>query len=383
MRLLCLPLLSLFILLSLTACSDSAAVQQADSDSAPSFSSQDVDFQVVQVAEGLEHPWGIDWLPDGRMIVTERPGRLTILGEESRTDVSGLPEITADGQGGLLDVRLHPDYEQNEWIYFTYSAPCEDGNDATALDRARLDGNALVERENLYRQDPCSSPGRHYGSRIIFPGDGTVMFTIGDRGLEDPAQDLAHPAGSVIRINEDGSIPDDNPFLDEAGAKPEIYSYGHRNIQGMIVHPETGAIWAHEHGPRGGDELNIVREGENYGWPEVSYGMEYRSDEPVGVREAPGIEMPVLEWTPSIAPSGLAYYDGDAFPAWQGNLFVGALAFQQLRRLELDGDDVTDQEVLLDKEVGRIRDVRQGPDGYLYLLIDDQNGGIYRLEPGE
>lgn len=343
--------------------------------------SEEHDFRLVRVVDGLEHPWAVTWLPDGRMLVTERPGSLQLIEGERRTSLSGLPDINVDGQGGLLDVQPHPDYASNGWIYFTYSSPCADGNTATALDRAKIEGDALVDRENLYTQEPCVSPGRHYGSRIVFPGDGTVLFSIGDRGQQNRAQDLSDPAGSVIRVNEDGSIPADNPFADQQDARPEIYSYGNRNIQGMTIQPGTGTIWAHEHGPQGGDELNIIEGGTNYGWPDVTYGVQYGSGERIGDEEGEGVEQPVIHWTPSIAPSGLAFYEGDAFPNWQGNLFVGALAFQQIRRLVLDGNEVTHQEVLLRNEIGRIRDVRQGPDDYIYLVTDMPDGGVYRIEP--
>lgn len=347
------------------------------------ITSEEHDFRLVRVVDGLEHPWSVTWLPDGRMLVTERPGRLVMIDGEDRVTLGNVPEVHVQGQGGLLDVQPHPDYASNGWIYLTYSAACGDGDTATALDRARIQGDALAERENIYTQEPCVSPGRHYGSRIIFPGDGTVMFSIGDRGQQDRAQDLSDPAGSVIRVNEEGGIPGDNPFADDENAAPEVLTYGNRNIQGMIIHPETGVIWAHEHGPQGGDELNIIEAGLNYGWPTITYGVQYRSGERIGDEEAPGMEQPVIHWTPSIAPSGLAFYGGDAFPNWQGNLFVGALAFQQVRRVVLEGDEVTHQEVLLRNEIGRIRDVRQGPDGFLYMVTDADNGGVYRIEPVE
>ena len=343
---------------------------------------EDQDFRLVRVLGELENPWAVTWLNDSEVLITERPGRMLRYDGEERREISGLPEINAQNQGGLLDVQLHPEYDQNGWIYFTFSQPQDDGNTSTALARAQLEEDALTDLEILYSQDPPHDPGRHSGSRIAFLDDGTVIFSIGDRGLRDPAQDLNDPTGSVIRVNaEDGSIPDDNPFVDDDNARDEIYSYGHRNIQGMIV--QDGTIWSHEHGPRGGDELNIIEAGENYGWPEVTYGTEYRDDSEIG-GEYEGrdeFKAPLTHWSPtSIAPSGLAYYDGDHFGGWSGNLFVGALAQQHIRRVVLNGEEVTHEEEILKEEIGRIRDVRQGPDGYLYVLTDESDGGLYRLE---
>ncbi len=339
-------------------------------------------FRVVQLLDELEHPWGMAWLPDGRMLVTERPGRLNLVDGETITPLGGLPEIEARGQGGLLDVAVHPDYDENGWIYFTYAAPGEGGN-GTTLARARLDGTALVDLETLYRQTPFVNSGLHFGSRIVFAGDGTVFFGIGDRGQRDPAQDRSNSIGNIFRLNDDGSIPDDNPFVDDDGALPEIYSYGHRNPQGMALHPETGVLWAHEHGPRGGDELNRIAPGNNYGWPAITYGREYSTNAEIGGTEAPGMEQPVTYWDPSIAPSGMTFYTGDRFPNWRNQIFLGALAHQHVRRVVLDGDEVVHQEELLRGELGRIRDVQTGPDGYLYLLTDAPTGGLFRLEPVE
>ncbi|PEN07869.1 pyrroloquinoline-quinone glucose dehydrogenase [Longimonas halophila] len=372
----------------------SAADNSADSDTSASqgeivvdlVESEELDFQVVQLADNLENPWGIAFLPDGDMLVTERPGRLNRVSPDgSVTPLSGLPEIRSVNQGGLLDVVLHPDYENTGWIYFTYSNPQGEEVTTTTIARAQLEGDALTNMETLYVQDPPKEPGRHYGSRIVFLEDGTFLASIGDRGLRDPAQDTQDDAGVLLRLNADGSVPSDNPFVDDDSVNDAHFSYGHRNPQGIIRHPETGTIWAHEHGPRGGDELNLIEAGNNYGWPEATYGREYDADEPVGVDpdQTDRFVEPVIQWTPSIAPSGLAVYDGDAFPEWQGNLFVGALAYQQVRRVVLDGNEVTHQETLLANELGRIRDVRTGPDGFIYLLTDDASGGIFRLEPVE
>jgi len=337
-------------------------------------------FRVVRLIEDLEHPWAVAWLPDGRMLITERPGRLLLIRGDKIQEVSGLPAIARKNQGGLMDVALHPEYEQTGWVYLTYSASNDDGY-GTVLVRAQLDGTALTNVEELYRQHPFVSGGRHFGSRIVFPGDGTLLFSIGDRGKRSPAQDRSNSIGNVIRLTLDGDVPPDNPFVDTDGALPEIYSYGHRNIQGMIVHPQTGDIWAHEHGPRGGDELNWIRPGINYGWPEITYGREYATNMNIGDFEAEGMEQPVTYWDPSIAPSGMSVYDKDRFPGWTGNLFVGALSHQKIQRVVLDGHAVARQETLLENELGRIRDVRTGPDGYLYILTDSGEGALFQLEP--
>ncbi len=345
--------------------------------------SEEASFRVVRVIDDLQNPWGMAWLPDGRMIITERPGRINLVDNRSIAELDGLPEIHATGQGGLLDVAIHPDYEENGWIYFTWSAS-DDGNTGTSLSRARLGDGALTDLEMLYTEEPNKSPGRHYGSRIAFPGDGTVVITIGDRGRRSPAQNLNDPAGSTIRLNDDGTIPDDNPFVDRDDVLPEIYSYGHRNAQGMAIHPETGRIWQHEHGPQGGDELNIIRPGRNYGWPDATYGDEYGSGRSIGVdpHEDPGIVDPLVYWSPtSIAPSGMTFYTGNNFPAWQGDIFLGALAQRHIRRVVIDGEEVIHQEELLRDELGRIRDVKEGPDGNIYVLTDESSGGLYRLEP--
>jgi aldose sugar dehydrogenase len=364
-----------------------------------------VDFKIVQVLENLEHPWAVAWLPDGRMLVTERPGRMHLVDGETTHELRGLPRIYAKedqltapeggSQGGLLDVVVHPDYENNGWIYFTYSSPgdadgvSEDEDDlatGTALARVRLADNNidLVDLEVLYTMVPRTEPGRHYGSRIVFPGDGTVIFSIGDRGIRTPSQDLTHPAGSMIRLYEDGGPVPDNPFVGVApgNLRPEIYSYGHRNNQGIAIHPETGEIWTSEHGPSGGDLLHIVKKGHNYGWPQVSFGTEYSTGEKIGIgREAPGVTPPVFVWEYAMAPSGLAFYTGDQFPQWQGDLFVGSLLREEVYRVKVTGGRATLEETLLTKKIGRIRDIRQGPDGYLYFATDEGNGGIYRIEP--
>ena len=387
MRSLIVPLSLLVFAWTLSACSSGATSPDPNTSATPDATvvlerveSEEVTFRVVEVVRGLAHPWSVAWLPDGRMLITERPGRLVLVDGDRTTAIAGLPPIAARGQGGLLDVALPPDYADTGWIYFTYSAP-GDGGMGTALARAHLRDTTLSDVQTLYRQTPLVRGGRHSGSRIVFPGDGTLLFGIGDRGQRDPAQDLSTSIGALIRLDLDGSLPDDNPFVERGDARPEIYSYGHRNPQGMALHPETGVLWEHEHGPRGGDELNRIAAGANYGWPAITYGREYTTNAPIGGTEAPGMEQPITYWIPSIAPSGMAFYTGDRFPAWQNHIFIGALAQQHLRRVVLEGNDVVHQEELLREELGRIRDVRTGPDGFLYVLTDADDGALYRLEP--
>lgn len=344
----------------------------------PRVESEGGAFRVVKVAGGLEHPWAVAFLPDGRALVSERPGRLALVDGQRITRLQGLPEVSAEGQGGLLDLALHPEFASNGWLYFTYSAGS--GQElGTRVARARLQGERLTDLQILFSMRRGSPAGVHFGSRLAFLPDGSLLFTIGDRGDRDRAQSLQEHAGKTLRLLPDGSIPRDNPFVGRSDALPEIYSYGHRNAQGLAVQPESGWVWLHEHGPRGGDEVNRVEPGRNYGWPRITYGREYSGGR-IGPSEAPGLEQPVLHWTPSIAPSGLAFYTGSAFPAWRGSLFAGALAGRQLRRLVLEGRHVVREETLL-KDFARIRDVRQGPDGLLYLLTDERNGELLRLEP--
>jgi len=346
-----------------------------------------VETKVETVVSGLEHPWGMAFLPDGRILVTERAGRLRIVerGKLLASPVSGLPTIEPIGQGGLLDIVLHPDYQNNGWLYFSYAEPAEGfftTDYGTAVARAKLDGNRLKELQVIFSMNKKSGGGRHFGSRLIFDRDNFLYITTGDRGERERAQDLGDHAGSVIRLHDDGRIPADNPFVKTEGAHAEIYSYGHRNPQGMALHPTTGEVWLHEHGPQGGDEINRILPGRNYGWPVITYGENYVTGTRIGEgTHKPGMEQPLYQWTPSIAPSGMAFYTGDAFKEWRGNLFVGALKFQLLVRLELDGNKVVNEQRLLERQLGRIRDVRNGPDGFLYLLTDADEGAIVRLLP--
>ena len=343
--------------------------------------------EVTRVVGGLEHPWALAFLPDGAMLVTERPGRLRLIenGELRPERVAGVPAVMAEGQGGLLDVALDPDFAITGHIFLSYSEPGEAGSSGTAVARARLvrdDGGARLEDlAVIFRQNLKTRSAYHYGSRLAFAPDKTLYVTIGERGAMNRAQDPSDHAGSVVRITRDGAVPADNPYADGKAARPDIWSIGHRNPQGATIQPGTGRLWTVEHGPRGGDELNAPQAGRNYGWPVIGYGVHY-SGERIGVGpEKAGLEQPVHYWDPSIAPSGLAFYSGDLFPEWRGNLFVGALKFQLLARLVLDGDRVVHEERLLRGAYGRIRDVRAGPDGALYLLTDEDPGELLRLAP--
>ena len=344
-------------------------------------SSQHHGFRVVTLAEELRNPWGLAFLPDGGWLVTERSGflrRITPDGRKSRVD--GLPEIVPRGQGGLLDVVLDPAFAENGLVYIAYVAG--DGAVSTEVGRGRLNGTRLEDFEVILVSEPKLRGGQHFGARLRFAPDGALLVTLGDRYSErERAQALGDHIGKVLRLNPDGSIPGDNPLLDTAGARPEIFTYGHRNVQGLAIHPETGEIWIHEHGPRGGDEVNLLRPGANYGWPEITYGIDYSGRIISEYSEKPGMEQPVIYWDPSIAPSGMDFYDGEAFPGWRGDLFVGALKLRHLRRLEMDGDRIVAEEVLLTDLKERIRDVLTGPDGFIYLLTDSYDGRLLRLEP--
>jgi len=346
--------------------------------------SQDETFRVVMLTRGLEHPWGLAFLPDGRMLVTERAGRLRIVARDGRLEpqpVAGLPRIEEYGQGGLLDVALHPRFAENALVYLSF-AEAGDGGYGTAVLRGRLSGNRLEAVEVIYRQQPKSRGGRHFGSRLVFDRAGFLYVTQGDRGEQDRAQKPDDLAGKVVRLHDDGRVPADNPFVGKPGVRPEIFTLGNRNIQGAAVHPATGELWSHEHGPQGGDEVNVLRKGMNYGWPVITYGVNYGIGTKIGEgTHKAGMEQPLYKWVPSIAPSGLAFYTGDRFPGWRGDLFVGALRDQLLVRLRLDGEKVVKEERLLAGRLGRIRDVRQGPDGLVYLLTDSSDGAIVRLEP--
>lgn len=344
------------------------------------------------VASGLEHPWSIAWLPDGSALVTERPGRLRMIrdGTLVPTPIAGVPDVLALGQGGLLDVALHPDFATNRLLYLTYSVGSKAAN-RTVLARARLDedGRRLSDLEVIFRNPDPKEGGAHFGSRLLWLPDGSLLMSLGDGGnpplsfdgayIREQAQNLRTDFGKLVRLTEDGKPFPGNPFVAESGARPEIYTYGHRNMQGLTLDSTSGRVWATEHGARGGDELNLIRPGQNYGWPEVTYSMEYFGPAISDVHSRSDVPDPKVVWTPSIAPSGLAFYSGDRYPGWKGDLFAGALKFLQIRRIRLDGERVVGEEKLT---IGRrVRDVRQGPDGYLYVLTDEPNGVLLRILP--
>jgi aldose sugar dehydrogenase len=337
---------------------------------------------VVTVAGGLVQPWGLAFLPDGRMLVTEKEGRLRIVAQDGTLTgpLGGVPEVYTGGQGGLLDVALDPDFASNRMVYLSYAEP-GDGVAGTAVARGTLAQDRLDGVTVIWRQQPKLDSGHHFGSRLVFLKDKTLIVTLGDRNMRRYIPDMKAQIGKLVRINRDGTIPQDNPFVGQAAYSPDLYSLGHRNVQGATMHPETGALWTVEHGARGGDEVNKPEPGKNYGWPVTSYGREYSGGMIGEGTSKPGLEQPVYYWDPSIAPSGMTFYTGDKFPAWKGSLFVGALKFQLLARLEVEGNRIVREERLLEDMGERIRDVRQGPDGYLYLLTDEEDGRILRLEP--
>jgi glucose/arabinose dehydrogenase len=348
------------------------------------ISSAQASFRVDTVTEGLNHPWGLAFLPNGAYLVTERRGQLRYVepdGQLHPRPVSGLPDIRQHGQGGLLDVALHPDFASNRLVYLSYAEP-GDGGYGTSVARGRLEGRHLDGVEVIFRMQPKTSGRRHFGSRLVFDRDGYLFITLGDRGDRPRAQALDDHIGTIVRLHDDGRIPDDNPFVGRDGVLPEIYSYGHRNVQGATLHPQTGVLWTHEHGPQGGDEINLPEAGVNHGWPVITYGVNYFSGTAIGEGTSkPGMAQPLYQWTPSIAPSGMAFYDGEAFPEWRGDLFVGSLKFRLLVRLEIRDGRIVAEERLLADRLGRIRDVRVGPDGLLYLLTDADDGRLVRLVP--
>lgn len=337
-------------------------------------------YTVETIIEGMQIPWGMAFLPDGGMLITEKKGELIHLKDGVKTNITGLPKMTVQGQGGFMDVVLHPEYESNGWLYLSYASPEGEGRGAnTAIARAKLSGSTLTDLQVLYKAGPNTTRGQHFGSRIAFDNEGYLYFSIGDRGdLNVNPQDVTRDGGKVYRINDDGSIPSDNPFVDTPNAKKAIYSYGHRNPQGMIKHPVTGEIWVHEHGPRGGDEINVVRKGANYGWPTITYGINYSGTEITKERSRPGMEQPLYYWLPSIAPSGFAYITGAVYPEWEGEILVGSLKFAYLEKLTLNNNKVIKREKLING-LGRVRDVRIGPDGHIYASVEGR--GIVKLVP--
>jgi len=352
----------------------------------PIIHSEKLSFKLDTVLTDLEIPWAMAFLPNGDMLFTERKGELRLMTKDRKLDsrpISNVPKVKDRGQGGLLDIELHPDYESNGWIYLSFSSPHKTGEKGTGanteLIRAKLENHKLTNIESLFKASPNYSKVHHYGGRISFDEDGMVYLTLGDRGGRDEVQSLSNYRGKVIRLHDDGRVPKDNPFISRKGAKPEIFSYGHRNPQGMDIHPTTGKVWAHEHGPRGGDELNIVEKANNYGWPTITYGINYSGTKITDETHRKGMKQPVTFWKPSIAPCGMSFVTSDKYPKWKGNILVGALAFRYLNRVELDGNKVVHQEKLLEN-IGRVRAIEESPDGYIYVAIEAK-GMIVRLLP--
>ncbi|MBC7922560.1 MAG: PQQ-dependent sugar dehydrogenase [Ferruginibacter sp.] len=346
------------------------------------ITSQKQNFVADTLATGLDSPWGLAFLPDGRILVTERKGeiRLVQAGKLSGERIGGVPAVYSQGQGGLLDVQLHPDYARNGWLYLTYAKPGA-GGASTALARAKLQGNQLTDWQELFAAQPFVNSGLHFGSRIAFDGKGYVFVSIGERGNAPNAQRLDNHYGKVIRLHDDGRVPTDNPFAGQSDAKPEIWSYGHRNPQGMVYQPETGTLWAHEHGPKGGDEINVITKGKNYGWPTITYGIDYDGTPVSNLTQQAGMEQPVHYWVPSIGPSGMTFVTSDRYPNWRGNLLVGALALRHLARVEVAGTRYVAEEKLFDG-LARVRQVAQGPDGYVYVVTEGP-GTVIKLIPAQ
>jgi glucose/arabinose dehydrogenase len=366
--------LVLFFILTFFSCA-----QQADSEieaEAPS----ELNYTLEVVIPELNNPWGMVFLPDSSILFTEKSGELFLFKDGLKTAIEGLPEIYVRGQGGLLDLELHPNYKENGWIYLSYSSPegDEEGGN-TAIMRAKLEGHKLVSKELLYKAIPNTKKGQHWGSRIEFDNEGYLYFSIGERGERDVnPQDLTRDGGKIYRLYDDGTIPEDNPFIDIPGAKKAIYSYGHRNPQGLVLHPETGVLWEHEHGPKGGDEINTIQKGKNYGWPVISYGLNYSGTSFTDLTEKEGMEQPVFYWTPSIAPCGMTFVTSDLYPDWKGNLLVGSLKFKYLERLILKDGKVIKREKLFENTQD-VRNVRQAPDGYIYFSMEGT--GIVKIIP--
>ncbi len=344
------------------------------------------ELSVEVLTESLSHPWGLAMLPDNRILITEKPGQMRIFdlaGKRLGEPLSGVPEVVNQGQGGLLDVALHPHFESNQWVYISYSAG-SDGQIGTEVGRARLTDQGLQDFEQLFVPTPKGSAGQHFGSRLVFDRDGYLFITLGDRGQQDEAQNLGSHIGTVVRLHDDGRVPEDNPFVNQQGALPEIYSYGHRNVQGADLNPWTGELWVHEHGPQGGDEVNLVRPGANYGWPVITYGANYGSGTAIGEgTEKQGMEQPLFQWTPSIAPSGMRFYDHSAIPQFQGKLLVGALAYQLLSTLEVDGSLVGNEQRLFERQFGRIRALEIGAGGEVFVLTDQAAGKLIRISANQ
>jgi glucose/arabinose dehydrogenase len=345
-----------------------------------SIASEKLNYKIDTLATGLDNPWGLTFLPNNDLLVTERDGEIRIIreGKLLENKITGVPEVYATGQGGLFEIQLHPRYEQNGWLYISYAAPGKGGGN-TAIMRAKLGGFNLINKEVIFQAQPFLSGGNHFGGRMEFDRDGYLYFSVGERGRQDHAQTLENHCGKVFRLKDDGSIPGDNPFVNTSGAEPEIFTYGNRNPQGMAIHPITGKIWTHEHGPMGGDEINVIESGTNYGWPETTYGKNYNGTTITEFTSKSGMADPLHYWDPSIAPCGMSFVMGDKFSAWDGNLLVGSLKFRYVARLELDGEKVVHEEKLLEG-LGRVRAIAQGPDGYIYVSTEGP-GMVVRIVP--
>lgn len=352
---------------------------------AASSAAQAADYKIETVAEGLSFPWSLAFLPDGGMLVTERAGQLRLInaaGELQAEPVSGVPEAFVNSQAGLMDVALAPDFSESGELFLSYSCGTREANH-TCLASAHFNGQALENTQEIFRVQPAKKGSAHYGGRITFLPDDTLLLTLGDGfDYREQAQNTANHLGSIVRLNRDGSAPQDNPFVGQDGTQAELFSIGHRNVQAILYDAETQRVFSNEHGPRGGDEINLIEAGKNYGWPKITYGVDYSGAEVSPYTELPGLEQPLLHWTPSIAPSGMTLYRGELFPQWQGNLLVSALAAKEVRRVVLDGTKVVEQQSLFKELDARFRDVRTGPDGAVYLLTDSANGSVLRVTPG-
>jgi glucose/arabinose dehydrogenase len=370
----------LLLTLLITSCSEKEG--QEDTEMANAITTEKHKIKVDTITTSLNNPWGIAFLPDGRILVTERSGKILIVENDKLLDeqVQGVPEVFAKGQGGLLDIQLHPDYESNGWIYLTYAKPGE-GGAGTTVSRAKLNGNSLTELTELFNAQPFGTSDAHFGSRIVFDGKGYIFFTSGERNKKENAQDLSNHLGKVLRLHDDGTVPTDNPFTGTIGAKSEIWSYGHRNPQGLVYDKSTETLYAVEHGPQGGDELNKVEKGRNYGWPVITYGIDYNGTPISDIKEKEGMEQPLHYWVPSIAPCGMMQVTSDKFPNWKDNLLVAALAHTHVARVELKDGKYVGEEKILDK-IGRVRAVAQSPDGYIYVATEVP-GMLVKISPAD
>ncbi|RPD50804.1 PQQ-dependent sugar dehydrogenase [Paracnuella aquatica] len=372
---------ALLFSLGVAACSANTSNEPADGiNEATTTAADTTSFKVVKLYEDLSNPWGMTWLSDGRMLVTERNGDILVFKGDKFTGekLSGVPKVVAQGQGGLLDIQTHPAYAQNGWIYITYSKPMPGGS-STAVTRFKLQGNQVVNAEDVFVAKPALNADYHFGSRIVWDKAGFMYVSVGERGTQPKVQQLDNDHGKIHRIYDDGRIPEDNPFAKQAGASKSIWTYGHRNPQGMVYDAAGNRIWAIEHGPKGGDELNLIEPGKNYGWPKTSYGINYDGTILTKDKELAGVTNPVRYWVPSIAPCGMAIVTSDRYPGWKGNLLVGALSFRYVARVQLDGAGYKGEEKLLEN-IGRVRHVAQSPDGYIYVLTEGP-GQLIKLQP--